>query len=140
MLYQAMRRRGRGYRRDDGGYYQEGAIIPVRIRETIDGVELLPSHHLLRDVAADASLGLDIFGSSPNQMTEHLKAVRRRYQTRREDVAAVLRRSHARLGASAATLANLDRLTQPTTFVVIGGQTLVLALTPRPAEVVLAEG
>ena len=34
----------------------------------------------------------------------------------------VLRRSHARLGASAATIENLDRLVQPTTFVVIGGQ------------------
>src|SRR6266545_4579318 len=48
--------------------------------------------------------------------------VRTHYQTRREDVASVLRRSHARLGASAATLENLDRLAQPTTFVVIGGQ------------------
>jgi bacillithiol biosynthesis cysteine-adding enzyme BshC len=55
-------------------------------------------------------------------MTEHLKEVRTHYQTRREEVAAVLRRSHARLGASAATLENLDRLAQPTTFVVIGGQ------------------
>ena len=34
----------------------------------------------------------------------------------------MLRRSHARLGASAATLENLDLLLQPTTFVVIGGQ------------------
>jgi bacillithiol biosynthesis cysteine-adding enzyme BshC len=34
----------------------------------------------------------------------------------------VLRRSHARLGASGATLENLDRLTRPNTFVVIGGQ------------------
>jgi bacillithiol biosynthesis cysteine-adding enzyme BshC len=55
-------------------------------------------------------------------MTEHLREVRTRYQMRREDVAAVLRRSHARLGASAATIENLDRLAQPTTFVVIGGQ------------------
>jgi bacillithiol biosynthesis cysteine-adding enzyme BshC len=55
-------------------------------------------------------------------MTAHLTEVRRRYQTRREDVTAVLRRSHARLGASAATFENLDRLAQPTTFVVIGGQ------------------
>ena len=55
-------------------------------------------------------------------MPEHLKEVRTRYKTRREDVAAVLRRSHARLGASAATIENLDRLAQPTTFVVIGGQ------------------
>ena len=94
----------------------------MQIRETIDGAELLPSHHLLRDVAADETLGRDIFGTSPNHMTEHLKEVRWRYQTRREDVAAVLRRSHARLGASAATLENLDRLAQPTTFVVIGGQ------------------
>jgi bacillithiol synthase len=45
-----------------------------------------------------------------------------RYRTRREDVAAVLRRAHARLGASVETLENLDRLAQPTTFVVIGGQ------------------
>ena len=55
-------------------------------------------------------------------MAEHLRAVRTRYRTRREDVVAVLRRSHARLGASAATLENLDRLAQATTFVVIGGQ------------------
>jgi bacillithiol synthase len=55
-------------------------------------------------------------------MAEHLKEVRTRYRARREEVAAVLRRSHARLGASAATLENLDRLAQPTTFVVIGGQ------------------
>ena len=41
---------------------------------------------------------------------------------RRDDVAAVLRRSHARLGASATTIENLDRLAKPTTFVVIGGQ------------------
>jgi bacillithiol biosynthesis cysteine-adding enzyme BshC len=34
----------------------------------------------------------------------------------------VLRRMHARLGASAATLVNLDRLSHPNTFVVIGGQ------------------
>jgi bacillithiol biosynthesis cysteine-adding enzyme BshC len=122
MLYQPMRRRGRGYRRDDDRPMEEGAIIPVRIRETIAAVELLPSHHLLRDVAADEALGCDIFGTSPSHMTEHLKDVRRRYQTRREDVVAILRRSHARLGASAATLENLDRLAQPTTFVVIGGQ------------------
>jgi len=101
---------------------EEGAIIPVRIRDTIGGTELLPPHHLLRDVAADAALGRDIFGTSPSHLTEHLTEVRRRYQLRREDVAAVLRRSHARLGASAATLENLDRLAQPTTFVVIGGQ------------------
>jgi bacillithiol synthase len=55
-------------------------------------------------------------------MTEHLKEVRTRYKTRREDVTAVLRRSQARLGASGATLENLDRLAQPTTFIVIGGQ------------------
>lgn len=34
----------------------------------------------------------------------------------------VLRRLHARLGGSAATLQNLDRLASPNTFVVIGGQ------------------
>lgn len=34
----------------------------------------------------------------------------------------VLRRLHARLGGSAATLDNLDRLVNPRTFVVIGGQ------------------
>ena len=34
----------------------------------------------------------------------------------------VLRRLHARLGASAATLHHLDRLARPNTFVVIGGQ------------------
>ncbi|MGH8070057.1 MAG: bacillithiol biosynthesis cysteine-adding enzyme BshC [Candidatus Entotheonellia bacterium] len=101
---------------------REGTTIPVRIRDTIEGAELLPPHHLLRDVAANESLGRDIFGTSPSQMTEHLKDVRTRYQMRREDVAAVLRRSHARLGASVATLENLDRLAQPTTFVVIGGQ------------------
>jgi bacillithiol synthase len=101
---------------------REGAAIPVRIRDTIAGAELLPPHHLLRDIAANESLGRDIFGTSPSQMTEHLKDVRTRYQMRREDVAAVLRRSHARLGASVATLENLDRLAQPTTFVVIGGQ------------------
>jgi bacillithiol synthase len=122
MLYQAMRRRGRGYRRDEVGCKEEGAIIPVRIRDTIDGAELLSAHHLLRDVAADEALGRDIFGTSPSHMIEHIKEVRRRYQTRREDVVAVLRRSHARLGASAATLENLDRLAQPTTFGVIGGQ------------------
>jgi bacillithiol biosynthesis cysteine-adding enzyme BshC len=122
MLYQAMRRHGRGYRRNEDGPIEEDAIIPVHIRETIDGTELLPFHHLLRDVAANESLGQDIFGTAPSHMTEHLKDVRKRYQTRREDVAAVLRRSHARLGASAATLNNLDRLAQPSTFVVIGGQ------------------
>jgi bacillithiol synthase len=94
----------------------------VRIRHSIDWAELLPPHHLLRDVVTNESFSRDIFGSSPGQMAEHLREVRTRYQTRREDVAAVLRRSHARLGASAATLENLDRLAQATTFVVIGGQ------------------
>ena len=68
------------------------------------------------------SLSRDIFGTSPGRMAEHLREVRTRYQMRRDDVAAVLRRSHARLGASATTIENLDRLAQPTTFVVIGGQ------------------
>jgi bacillithiol synthase len=94
----------------------------VQIRDIIDWAELLPPRHLLRDIAANASLGRDIFGTSPSHMTDHLTEVRARYQTRREDVAAVLRRSHARLGAFAATLENLDRLAQSSTFVVIGGQ------------------
>ncbi len=101
---------------------REGATIPVRIRDTIDWAELLPPHHLLRDVTTNEALGRDIFGTSPSQMADHLKEVRTRYHTRREEITAVLRRSHARLGASAATLENLDRLAQPTTFVVIGGQ------------------
>jgi bacillithiol synthase len=101
---------------------REGHTIPLRIRDAIDCAELLPPHHLLRDVTADAALGREIFGTSPEQMAEHLADVRLRYRTRREEVAAVLRRSHARLGASAATLENLDRLTRPDTFVVIGGQ------------------
>ena len=94
----------------------------MRICDSLDWAELLPPHHLLRDVSADESLSRGIFGTSPNQMPEHLREVRTHYRTRREDVAAVLRRSHARLGASVATLENLDRLAQPTTFVVIGGQ------------------
>jgi uncharacterized protein YllA (UPF0747 family) len=102
--------------------WREGNTIPLRIRETIDGVELLPLHHLLRDVASNDALGRDMFGTSPSQMADHLKDVGRRYRPRREEVAAVLRRLHARLGASAATLKNLDRLAQPNTFVVIGGQ------------------
>jgi bacillithiol synthase len=102
--------------------WREGDTIPLRIRETIDGAELLPPHHLLRDVASNDALGRDMFGTSPSQMGEHLKEVRRRYRPRREEVAAMLRRLHARLGASAATLKNLDRLAQPNTFVVIGGQ------------------
>jgi bacillithiol synthase len=101
---------------------REGDTIPLRIRETIDGAELLPPHHLLRDVASNDALSREIFGASPSQMAEHLKEVRLRYRTRREEVAAMLRRLHARLGASAATLENLDRLAQPNTFVVIGGQ------------------
>ncbi|HSF30446.1 MAG TPA: bacillithiol biosynthesis cysteine-adding enzyme BshC [Candidatus Tectomicrobia bacterium] len=100
----------------------EGATIPVRIRDIVEWAELLPPHHLLRHVASNESLSRDIFGTSPRQMTEHLKRVRTRNHARREEVAAVLRRSHARLGASASTLENLDRLAQPTTFVVIGGQ------------------
>jgi bacillithiol biosynthesis cysteine-adding enzyme BshC len=100
----------------------EGATIPVRIRDTIDWAELLPPHHLLRDVAMNESLGRDIFGTSPRQMTQHLKGLRTRHPAHRDEVTAVLRRSHARLGASAATLENLDRLAQPATFVVIGGQ------------------
>ena len=94
----------------------------MRICDSLDWAELLPPHHLLRDVSANESLSRDIFGTSPSQLSEHLKEVRTHYQTRREDIAMVLRRSHARLGASAATIENLDRLVQPTTFVVIGGQ------------------
>jgi bacillithiol biosynthesis cysteine-adding enzyme BshC len=94
----------------------------VRICDSLDWAELLPPHHLLRDVSASASLSRDIFGTSPSQLPEHLKEVRTHYRTRREDIATVLRRSQARLGASAATIENLDRLVQPTTFVVIGGQ------------------
>nr|MDQ3829740.1 bacillithiol biosynthesis cysteine-adding enzyme BshC [Candidatus Tectomicrobia bacterium] len=101
---------------------REGHTIPLRIRDAIACAELLPPHHLIRDVTADAALGREIFGTSPTQMAEHLDDVRSRYRTRREEVVAVLRRSHARLGASAATLENLDRLTRPDTFVVIGGQ------------------
>lgn len=101
---------------------REGHTIPLRIRDAIACAELLPPHHLIRDVTADAALGREIFGTSPTQMAEHLDDVRSHYRTRREEVVAVLRRSHARLGASAATLENLDRLTRPDTFVVIGGQ------------------
>jgi bacillithiol biosynthesis cysteine-adding enzyme BshC len=102
--------------------WREGHTIPLRIRDAIDLAELLPPHHLLRDVTSDAALGREIFGTAPDRMAEHLEDVRLRYRTGREAVAAVLRRSHARLGASAATLENLDRLTRPNTFVVIGGQ------------------
>jgi bacillithiol biosynthesis cysteine-adding enzyme BshC len=94
----------------------------VQIRDSLDWAELLPPHHLLRDISANESLSRDIFGTSPGQMPEHLREVRARYQTRREDVTAVLRQSHARLGASAATIENLDHLARSTTFVVIGGQ------------------
>jgi bacillithiol biosynthesis cysteine-adding enzyme BshC len=94
----------------------------VRICDSFDWAELLPPHHLLRDTSVNESLSRDIFGTSPSRMAEHLRDVRTRYQTRREAVAAVLRRSHVRLGASAATGKNLDRLAQPTSFVVIGGQ------------------
>jgi len=94
----------------------------VRIRDSLDWAELLPPHHLLRDVSANESLSRDIFGTSPVHIPAHLREVRARYQTRRDDITAALRRSHARLGASVATLENLDRLAQPTTFVVIGGQ------------------
>lgn len=102
--------------------WREGDTIPLRIRDTVDWAELLPPHHLLSDVASNDSLSREIFGTSPSQMAEHFKEIRLRYHTRREEVAAVLRRLHARLGASAATLENLDRLAQPNTFVVIGGQ------------------
>ena len=94
----------------------------MRISDSLDWAELLPPHHLLRDASVNESLSRDIFGTSPGRMAEHLREVRTRYQMRRDDVAAVLRRSHARLGASATTIENLDRLAQPTTFVVIGGQ------------------
>ena len=94
----------------------------MHIRDTFDGADLLPPRHLLRDIGANEALGRDIFGTSPSHMADHLTEVRARYQIRREDVAAILRRSHARLGASTATLENLDRLAQPNTFVVIGGQ------------------
>jgi bacillithiol synthase len=100
----------------------EGATIPVRIRDTIDWAELLPSHHLLGDIAADESLGRDIFGTSPSHLSEHLKKIRSRDAIPRKEVAAVLRRSHARLGASTETFENLDRLAHPNAFVVIGGQ------------------
>jgi bacillithiol biosynthesis cysteine-adding enzyme BshC len=83
---------------------------------------LLPAHHLLRHVAVDEALGRDVFGYGPSDQARQLQEVRQRYQTRREDLIAVLRRFHARLGASAATLHHLDRLAQPHTFVVIGGQ------------------
>jgi bacillithiol biosynthesis cysteine-adding enzyme BshC len=73
-------------------------------------------------VANNEAHGRDIFGTSPAQLAEHLGDVRQRYRTRREEVSMVLRRMNARLGASAATLANLDRLARPNTFVVIGGQ------------------
>ena len=94
----------------------------MRIRDSLEWAELLPPHHLLRDASVSESLSRDIFGTSPGRMAEHLREVRTRYQMRRDDVAAVLRRSHARLGASATTIENLDRLAKPTTFVVIGGQ------------------
>jgi bacillithiol biosynthesis cysteine-adding enzyme BshC len=101
---------------------REDATIHLRIRDTVEAAELLPPHHLLRDVASNAALGRDIFGTSPSHLAEHLKEGRLRYHPRRQEVAAVLRRSHARLGASGATLDHLDRLAQPNTFVVIGGQ------------------
>jgi bacillithiol biosynthesis cysteine-adding enzyme BshC len=100
----------------------EDNTISLRIREHIDWAELLPPHHLLRDVARNEAHGRDIFGTSPTELAEHLRDVRQRYRTRREEVSMVLRRMHARLGASATALANLDRLARPNTFVVIGGQ------------------
>src|SRR5688500_14094333 len=102
--------------------WREGHTIPLRIRDAIDLAELLPPHHLLRDVTSDAALGREIFGTAPDRMAEHLEDVRLRYRTGRVAVAAVLRRSHARLGASAATLENLVRLPRPNTFVVIRAQ------------------
>jgi bacillithiol biosynthesis cysteine-adding enzyme BshC len=123
MLYQAITCGGRdGSRQEHPVTCREGETISLRIRETIDWAELLPPHHLLRDVTANDALSQDIFGTSPGQMAEHLATVRSRYRTRRTEVAAVLRRAHVRLGASTATLGNLDRLAQPDTFVVIGGQ------------------
>jgi bacillithiol biosynthesis cysteine-adding enzyme BshC len=100
----------------------EDIAISLHIRASIDWTDLLPPHHLLRHVAADEALGREIFGYAPSDQAHQLQDVRQRYRTRRDDLAAALRRLHARLGASAATLQNLDRLSQPHTFVVIGGQ------------------
>jgi bacillithiol biosynthesis cysteine-adding enzyme BshC len=123
MLYQAIS----GCGRDDGHAehrtpWREGEAIPLRIRDTIDCAALLPTHHLVRQAAMNDAFSREIFGTSPSQMAEHLGAVRSRYRTSGAEVAAVLRRAHARLGASTAALENLDRLAQPGTFVVIGGQ------------------
>ncbi|MBI3327623.1 MAG: bacillithiol biosynthesis cysteine-adding enzyme BshC [Nitrospinae bacterium] len=104
------------------GSDREDTTIHLRITDTIDWSELLPPQHLLRDVAADESLAREIFGYSPRVQGEQLQDVRLRYRTHREEIAAILRRLHARLGGSGATLDNLDRLANPTTFVVIGGQ------------------
>lgn len=73
-------------------------------------------------MAADEALGREVFGYAPSDQADQIQEVRRHYHTRRDDIVAALRRFHARLGASAATLQNLDRLSQPDTFVVIGGQ------------------
>lgn len=100
----------------------EGTIISLRIRASIASTDLLPPFHLLRHIATDDALGREIFGYAPRDQARQLQEVRQRYRTRRDDLVAVLRRLHARLGASAATLHNLDRLSQPHTFVVIGGQ------------------
>jgi bacillithiol biosynthesis cysteine-adding enzyme BshC len=101
---------------------REDITISLHVRASLDWAELLPAHHLLRHVAADEALGREVFGYAPSDQAQQLQEVRLRYHTRREDVAAILRRLHARLGASAATLHNLDLLSQPHTFVVIGGQ------------------
>jgi bacillithiol synthase len=122
MLYHPLNRRGQQPIPLHIRIWREDAVISLRIREHIDWAELLPPHHLLRDVASNDARSRDIFGTSPAQLAEHLTDVHQRYRTRREDVSMALRRMHARLGASAATLANLDCLARPHTFVVIGGQ------------------
>jgi bacillithiol biosynthesis cysteine-adding enzyme BshC len=101
---------------------REDTTISVHVRASIDWTDLLPSHHLLRHVAADEALSREVFGYALRDQAQQVHDVRRRYRTRRDDVVAILRRLHARLGASAATLDHLDRLSQPNTFVVIGGQ------------------
>ncbi len=100
----------------------EDTAISLHIRASIAWTDLLPPFHLLRHIATDDVLGREIFGYAPSDQARQLQEVRQRYRTRRDDLVAVLRRLHARLGASAATLHNLDRLSQPHTFVVIGGQ------------------
>lgn len=100
----------------------EDTAISLHIRASIAWTDLLPPSHLLRHIAADDALSREIFGYAASDQARQLQEVRQRYRTRRDDLVAVLRRLHARLGASAATLHNLDRLSQPHTFVVIGGQ------------------